>query len=125
MKNWSLCSQNITHTRQISKLTQYNQYLISGSVDGVVCLHSFLPIKTLCDYQHLSGIEDIIIKNNYAYLLQKCSTVCEYEIQEGINGPNMNFRRSLSAGYISMIRFPELTTNFSGVGCHIYGLSQI
>jgi hypothetical protein len=37
----------------------------------------------------------------------------------------LNFRRTISAGYISMIRSPELTTNFSGVGCHIYGLSQI
>ena len=24
-----------------------------------------------------------------------------------------------------MIRSPELTTNFSGIGCHIYGISQI
>jgi hypothetical protein len=38
---------------------------------------------------------------------------------------SFNFKRSISAGYISMIRFPELTTNFSGIGCHIYGLSQI
>lgn len=37
----------------------------------------------------------------------------------------MNFRRSLTAGYVSMIRYPELTSNFGGVGCHIYGLSQI
>ena len=65
------------------------------------------------------------MKNNYVYLLQKSSTVCEYELQKHSNGPSLHFRRSLSAGYISMIRYPEITTNFSGIGCHIYGLSQI
>ena len=39
--------------------------------------------------------------------------------------PLLQFRRTLSTGYISMIRFPEQSSNFSGVACHIYGLSQI
>ena len=35
------------------------------------------------------------------------------------------FRRTLSSGYISMIRFTEVGGNFTGVSCHVYGLSQI
>lgn len=37
----------------------------------------------------------------------------------------MQFRRTLSTGFISMIRFTEVGSNFTGVACHIYGLSQI
>jgi hypothetical protein len=36
-----------------------------------------------------------------------------------------NFRRNLSSGHISMIRYTEVGSNFAGVACHIYGISQI
>ena len=46
-------------------------------------------------------------------------------MQEVENDVIFQFRRTLSSGYVSMIRFTELGGNFAGVSCHIYGLSQI
>lgn len=127
LDTWTHVACNLTHTRKITKLLEYRnkteQYLISGSADGLLCLHDLFTLKTYNSSSHVSGIEDIFAKSNHIYVLQKNSSVLEYEVC--INVMSFNFKRSISAGYISMIRFPELTTNFSGIGCHIYGLSQI
>ena len=127
LDTWTALSMNVTNTKQITKLLQFNNLLVSGSANGTLCVSTFNPIKTFFSAPHISGIEDIISKNTLLYILQKSSNVLEYELVGDGSSENssLNFRRSISAGYISMIRFPELTTNFSGLGCHIYGLSQI
>ncbi len=127
MDNWERFGVNVSHTKKITKLIQYgDRHLISGSSDGNICIHEFCHLKTVHQSPHISSIEDIILKNSYIYVLLKCSTVCEYEIIETEeNDLVLQFRRTLSAGYISLIRFPQVTSNFVGVACHIYGLSQI
>lgn len=73
---WKCFASNVTHTQKITKLIQYKQkYLISGSADGLICLHDFYTLKSLISSSHISGIEDIFIKNSYIYILQKNSTV--------------------------------------------------
>lgn len=39
------------------------------------------------------------------YVLLKCSSLCEYEIQFNDGEVILHFRRTLSTGFISMIRY--------------------
>lgn len=78
--SWKGYGCSLSHTRSVTKLVQAHNLLISGSLDGSVCLHSLLPLKLLQSYQHTSAIEDIIYKNNMVYVFFKSSYFCEYEL---------------------------------------------
>lgn len=123
--NWSKYGCNLAHTRSVSKIIQVNDLIFSGGIDGNICVYSSEPFKHLNSCPHISSIQDLICKNNLVYVLLKCSSLCEYELQFNDGDAVLHFRRTLSTGFISMIRFTELGSNFSGVACHIYGLSQI
>ena len=56
LDSFSPTSLNVTHTKQITKLLQFNKLLISGSSDGTLCVHTFNPIKTVVSAPHISGI---------------------------------------------------------------------
>lgn len=57
LDSWSKLACNITHTRKITKLLHYTGgYLISGSADGLVCLHNMKTLKVLLSSPHLTGI---------------------------------------------------------------------
>lgn len=75
LDTWTPLYMNVTHTKQITKLLQFNEYLVSGSANGDLCIHRFKPIKTLANQPHILGIVDIIGKNTFIYVLQKSSTV--------------------------------------------------
>ncbi len=109
MDTWERYASNVSHRKRITKMVQYGgRHLISGSNDGNICIHEFSHLKTVHQSPHISSIEDIILKNSYIYVLLKCSTVCEYEIiqSDENNELMLQFRRTLSAGYISLIRYP-------------------
>lgn len=123
--NWGRYGCSLAHTRTVTRLVQAGEWLVSGSVDGNLCLHSLAPLRQLQSSPHISSVEDVIVKHRLVYVLLKCSSLCEYELQgEGAEG-GLQFRRTLSTGYISMIRHTPLAANFTAVACHIYGLSQI
>ena len=123
--NWKVYGCTNAHTRGVTKIIQAKDWMLSGSLDGNVCLYNTQPFSHIHNCPHISSIEDLLHKNNYVYVLLKCSSVCQYQLQEIQKDVIFQFRRTLSSGYISMIRFTEVGGNFTGVSCHIYGLSQI
>ena len=74
--NWKLHGCNLSHTRAVTKIIQAKEWLLSGSVDGNVCIYSSQPFNQLHTCPHISSIEDLILKNNYIYVLLKCSSIC-------------------------------------------------
>jgi len=73
---WKKMACNISHTRKITKLlANGNNHILSGSADGVLCIHDIHTLKTLISSSHVSGIEDIFTQNSFVYILQKNSAV--------------------------------------------------
>ena len=57
MDNWQRFASNISHTKEISKLIQYeNKHLISSSSDGNICIHEFCHLKTFYQSPHISSV---------------------------------------------------------------------
>lgn len=79
--NWKIYGCSLNHTREITKIIQVKNWMFSGALDGNVCIYSIEPFFHNHTCPHISFIEDLIHKNNYVYVLLKCSSICEYELQ--------------------------------------------
>ena len=80
--NWKVYGCTMSHMRGVTKLLQVREWMLSGSLDGNVCLYNTQPFSHLHSCPHISPIEDLLHKNNFVYVMLKCSSVCEYELQE-------------------------------------------
>jgi WD40 repeat protein len=54
--NWKIYACATAHTRGVTKLAQTKQWLISGSLDGNVCLYSLQPFEHFHTSPHISSI---------------------------------------------------------------------
>jgi hypothetical protein len=54
--NWRGYGSSLSHTRSVTKLVQADDLLISGSLDGSVCLHSLSPFTQLQSCPHISSV---------------------------------------------------------------------
>lgn len=57
LHDWKKIACNISHTRKITKIVPYGtNHILSGSADGVLCIHDISTLKTLISSSHVSGI---------------------------------------------------------------------
>lgn len=57
LDTWTAIACNENHTQKITKIVKFtNDYIISGSSDGLLCLHNFKSLKVLLSSPHVSGI---------------------------------------------------------------------
>lgn len=54
--NWRKAGCNLSHTRTVTKIVQAGNVILSGSLDGNVCVYTIEPFREISSCPHISSV---------------------------------------------------------------------
>jgi hypothetical protein len=54
--NWQIYGCTRSHTRSVTKIIQAGRWMLSGSIDGNVCLYELNPFRNIHTCPHISSV---------------------------------------------------------------------